>query len=73
MAQAQVKIKELLPRGYGNTLAERTGCHPEYAREVVRQENTRSYIWPEVLKLAKEYQVELRDRQRELEKLKSVA
>jgi len=73
MTQTEKKIRVLMPRNYGNILAERTSCHPAYARKVVGQEDTGSYIWPAVLALAEETEQNRKELERRTNKVKKKA
>jgi hypothetical protein len=54
MTQAQPKMRDLLPRGYGSILKRRTGKSLVHIYTVVSNEQLSAGIWPEVMKLAEE-------------------
>lgn len=54
MTQAQPKMRDLMPRGYGSILQARTGKSLVHIYTVVNNEQINAAIWPDVMKLAEE-------------------
>jgi hypothetical protein len=71
MTQAQLKMRDLMPEGYGPILKDRTGKTLPHIYTVVNQERTRAAIWPQVLKLAEEHQQQIQLNRKKLIKLKT--
>jgi hypothetical protein len=73
MTQAEPKIKDLMPRGYGPILKARTGKSLVHIYTVVNDEQTDTPIWSEVMKLAEETIQRKQQNRSRLDKLKSQA
>ena len=73
MKQGVSKIRELMPKNYGNILRDRTGKTRVHIYDVVNNERTETEIWPAVLQLAEETLKERKKEQRRFLELKAAA
>lgn len=73
MTNRQPKIRDLMPDKYGNILRDLTGKSRNHIYDVVNNERTDAEIWPYVLKLAADYQKQLKENRKRTLELKSNA